>query len=265
MRLEVIRTIDLSYTYPDGTQALRDINFVAERGECIAVLGPNGAGKSTFLQLLNGLLNPTEGKILLKGMEIKDRRRYVGLVFQNPEDQLIELTVGDDVAYGPLNMGLDEETVKRRVKEGLAAVNMEGQEERPIHTLSYGEKKRTAIAGVLAMRPEILALDEPTLGLDPRNASDMLKLLKKLKGDSVTIVVATHDVEAVPLFADRIYVLNAGRTCLAGTPHEVFSKKENIRQCSLRLPRIAHLFEILGKRDLPLTIGEAKRMLEGER
>jgi cobalt/nickel transport system ATP-binding protein len=265
MTVEAIRTSDLSFTYPDGTTALTDVNFAAGNGECVAIVGPNGAGKSTFLQLLNGLLTLTKGEVLINGENVKDRRKHVGLVFQNPEDQLFELTVDDDVAYGPRNMGLGKEEIKKRVKEGLSLVHIEGYEGRLIQNLSYGQKKRVAIAGVLAMRPEILALDEPTLGLDPKTASATVQLLKKLKGDSITTVVVTHDVEAVPLFADVIYILVGGKIQLFGNPEEVFSKKEKIRQSNLRLPRIAHLFEVLKTDKLPLTIGQAKKLLEEEK
>ncbi|MEE8402196.1 MAG: ABC transporter ATP-binding protein, partial [Candidatus Hydrothermarchaeaceae archaeon] len=165
--MEVIKTVDLSYTYPGGISALAGVNFTVNEGECVALLGPNGAGKSTLLQLLNGLLTPTGGEVLIKGERTGKRRRLVGMLFQNPEDQLFESTVGRDVAYGPRNMGLDKEETGRRVKEGLSMVHLEDFEERTITSLSYGEKKRVAIAGVLAMRPKILALDEPTISLDP--------------------------------------------------------------------------------------------------
>lgn len=263
--MKAIRTSGLSFTYPDGSTALTDVNFLAQRGECVAILGPNGAGKSTFLQILNGLLTPTKGEVLINGGNTKDRRKYVGLVFQNPEDQLFELTVGDDVAYGPGNMGLDESEIKKRAREAMSLVDINGYEERLIQNLSYGQKKRVAIAGVLAMRPKILALDEPTLGMDPKTASATVQLLKNLKGDSITTVVATHDVEAVPLFADRIYVLNEGEVQLEGTPNEVFSEKEKIRGSYLRLPRVAHLFEVLKADKMPLTIGQARRLLEEEK
>jgi cobalt/nickel transport system ATP-binding protein len=263
--MDVIRATNLSYTYPDGTEALKDIDFRAEKGECVALLGPNGAGKSTLLQLFNGLLTPSEGEVLVNGQKTHERGRLVGMVFQNPDDQLFELTVGRDVAYGPTNLRLREEAIQERVKEGLSLVHMEGCEDKAINSLSYGEKKRVAIAGVLAMWPEILALDEPTLGLDPVMASDIVRLLLKLKQASITMVVATHDVDAVPLFADRIYVLNKGRVLLEGPPKEVFKEKEKIRASNLRLPRIAHLFEVLRREEMPLTIGQARRLLEDGR
>ncbi len=263
--MEAIKTVDLSYTYPGGARALTGINITVREGECIALLGPNGAGKSTLLQILNGLLAPTEGDVLIKGRRTGKRRGLVGMLFQNPEDQLFELTVGKDVAYGPKNMGLSEGEIKERVREGLSTVRMEGFEDRTINSLSYGEKKRVAVAGVLALRPKILAMDEPTISLDPVGVSEMVRLLVDLKQDSVTMVVATHDVDAVPLFADRICVLNAGKVVLDGSPKEVFAKTERIKDSNLRLPTVARLFEALERKERPLTIGQAKRLMEGGR
>ena len=272
--MRIIEAVDITYTYPDGTEALRGINFHAEKGEMIALLGPNGAGKSTLFLHFNGILRPTSGKVVVDGEEIDYSksglsrvRQKVGIVFQNPDDQLFAPRVAEDVAFGPLNMGLPEDEVERRVRESLERVGMAGYEDRPPHHLSGGEKKRVAIACILAMEPEIMVLDEPTSGLDPRGASQILRLLHELNDAGMTIIISTHDVDMTPLYADRVYVISNGEIISDGTPHSVFSDIETVRGADLRLPRIAHLIEILQKEDdiqfgdYPLTIGEARRKL----
>lgn len=174
----------------------------------------------------------------------------------------------EDVAFGPLNMGLPEDEVEERVRDALQKVGMQGYESKPPHHLSGGEKKRVAIAGILAMKPDIMVLDEPTSGLDPRGASQIIRLLHTLNEEGMTIIISTHDVDLAPLYSDRIYVINDGEIISTGTPAEVFSDIDTIRGANLRLPRIAHLVEILQKEDelpfeepYPLTIGEARRKL----
>jgi cobalt/nickel transport system ATP-binding protein len=270
--LKAIETINLSYTYHDGTKALTNMNFAVEKGENMAILGPNGAGKSTLLHHFNGLLMPTSGKVLVLGKEVATSdldwvRQKVGLVFQDPDDQLFARTVGQDVAFGPVNLGFPADEVKARVKWALEATEITELENKPPQNLSTGQKKRAAIAGVLAMKPEIMVLDEPMANLDPRTASKILKLLLQLNKElGLTLIIATHDVDLVPLFANKICVLNKGQIALQGPPAEVFSKADMIRSMDLRLPRITHLFEILSKRNnllmnkqCPLTIGEARK------
>jgi cobalt/nickel transport system ATP-binding protein len=195
-------------------------------------------------------------------------RQKVGIVFQNPDDQLFAPTVLEDVAFGPFNMGLDQDEVEKRVKEALGRVGMDGYEKRPPHHLSGGQKKRVAIAGILAMRPEIMVLDEPTSGLDPRGASQILRILYQLNQEGMSIVISTHDVDLVPLYASHVYIISEGSIIKEGNPPEVFGDVETIRGANLRLPRIAHLMEILQKEDdlpfekpYPLTIGEARKKI----
>jgi len=266
----ILEARNIYYKYPDGTLALKGVNFKVKRGEMVALLGPNGAGKSTLFLHFNGILKPHKGEILIKGKPIKydsrsllEVRKTVGIVFQNPDDQLFAPTVMEDVAFGPLNLGYSEEEVKKIVKEVLKAVGMEGYEDKPPHYLSGGEKKRVAIAGVLAMKPEIMVLDEPTAGLDPLGASKIMELLYKLNREGMTVIISTHDVDLVPVYADRVYVMNKGEIITEGTPREVFSKVDLIRKANLRLPRVAHLVEILNKEDnIPVemgyTIGEVR-------
>ncbi len=270
--MKSIETNNLCYTYHDGTKALANMNFSVEKGENMAILGPNGAGKSTLLHHFNGLLMPTSGKVLVLEKEVETSnldwvRQKVGLVFQDPDDQLFARTVGQDVAFGPVNLGFPPDEVKARVKWALEATEITELENKPPQNLSTGQKKRAALAGVLAMKPEIIVLDEPMANLDPRTASKVLKLLLQLNKDlGLTLIIATHDVDLVPLFADKICILNRGQIVLQGPPKDVFAETELIRKVDLRLPRIAHLFEILSKRNsllmnkqYPLTIGEARK------
>jgi cobalt/nickel transport system ATP-binding protein len=192
----------------------------------------------------------------------------VGLVFQNPSDQLVCATVGEDVAFGPRNLGLPATEVERRVAEGLAAVAAAPLRDRAIHHLSFGEQKRVAIAGVLAMRPAILILDEPTAGLDPAGEHSMMRLLGDLNREQgITVVLATHLVDTLPLFADRIYLLSQGRVLKEGPADHVFCDHELLERASLRLPYVSHLLDELKRFDgvpihgLPLTLGEARRQL----
>lgn len=273
--MNVLETKDISYKYPDGTPALKDVNFHASKGEIVALLGPNGAGKSTLFLHFNGILRPSSGKIMVEEVPlnydkkaIMNVRQKVGIVFQNPDDQLFAPTVAEDVAFGPLNIGLDQDEVEKRVTESLERVGMAGFERKPPHHLSGGQKKRVAIAGILAMRPGIMVLDEPTSGLDPKGASQILHILHQLNQEGMTIVISTHDVDLVPLYASQVYIISDGHIIKEGTPQDVFGDVETIRKANLRLPRIAHLMEILQKKDelpfdkpYPLTIGEARRKL----
>ncbi len=270
--MSAIETIDLTYTYPDGTKALDNVNFVVEKGENIAILGPNGAGKSTLLHQLNGLIEPSSGSVRVFGKEVGKQnlteiRQRVGLVFQDPDDQLFARTLSQDVAFGPLNLGLPKYEVAERVKWALEVTELKGLENKAPQNLSTGQKKRAAVAGVLAMKPEIMILDEPMANLDPRTATKILRLLLQLNRElGITLIIATHDVDLVPLFATKIIILSKGKIILEGTPETVFSQAETIRSLDLRLPRITHLFEILRKNNqinagdkIPMTIGDARR------
>lgn len=214
----IIEVEELSYTYPDGHQALRGVSLVVQAGETVAFIGPNGAGKSTLLLHLNGLLRSNNGAVRVLGLSVEDRpfqdrhlkwiRSKVGLVFQNPEDQLFCPTVFDDVAFGPLNLGCPEEEVRRWVQRALHQVGMSGSEHRSPHHLSVGEKKRVAIATVLSMGPEVLVLDEPTSNLDPRGRWELIELLRRLP---LTKVIASHDLEMVRALCERTILLDEGR------------------------------------------------------
>jgi cobalt/nickel transport system ATP-binding protein len=265
-------SVDLeSYKYPDGTVALAEMRLEIRRGEFTGILGSNGSGKTTLLKVMDGLIKGYKGEVLLDGENVlklhpRDIYRKVGLVFQNPDDQLFATTVFEDAAFGPRNMGCGEAEVKTRVEAALASVDMAEFAGKGIHNLSYGQKKRVCIAGLLAMGHEILLLDEPTAGLDPMGEYRMMELLTRLNRDQgVTIVMATHSVDLVPIFLHQLHILSRGRLIRGGAPEEVFTAPEELANVKLRLPHIAELIYQLKHEDgfsfsrLPLTIGEARR------
>ena len=269
----IIDASGVCFTYQEGTQALADVDFRVRSGEFVAMLASNGSGKTTLIKVLVGLLKPQAGKIRIHGEDIGaipriDLYQRMGLVFQNPNDQLFAPTVEEDVAFGPRNLGLAESKVSQRVSEALEAVAAVDLRGRAIHHLSFGEQKRVAMAGVLAMKPSVLILDEPTAGLDPAGEDMMMRLLNQLNRQSgITIILATHLVDTLPLFADRIYVLNRGRVLCQGSAEEVFSDHDMLNRASLRLPYISTLLHEMKKYDglpingLPLTVGEARKRL----
>lgn len=273
----MIETDGLVYAYEDGTVALDHISFRAEKGKITGLLGPNGAGKSTLFLNLNGVLEPKAGRVLIGGQEVSyDRksilelRRRVGIVFQDPDDQLFSADVYRDISFGAVNLGLSEEEVRRRVDDAMEKTGVTHLKDKPTHALSYGQKKRVAIAGVLVMKPDVMILDEPTAGLDPMGVSDIMHLLLSLRENlGITILIATHDIDIVPLYCDYTYMLKSGKIILSGTPKELFEHPELLRENSLRLPRIAHLMEILRDRDgldvdlSAATISEARRQIVG--
>lgn len=265
----------VSFTYQEGTRALEDVNFWVDPGEFVAMLASNGSGKTTLIKVIVGLLDPHRGMVKLNGREVrtiprKELYQQVGLVLQNPIDQLFAATVEEDVAYGPRNLGLSESEVQERVDEALHNVAAEELRCRAIHHLSFGEQKRVSMAGVLAMRPSVLVLDEPTAGLDPAGEALMMRLLNRLnRQQGITVILATHSVDLLPLFADRIYVLRRGKVLRQGPADEIFCDHEMIDEACLRLPYIAALLHRMKEHDgvpingLPLTIGEARmRLLE---
>ncbi len=260
-----------SFRYPNGKEALGDIALRIEAGDFLGILGANGSGKTTLLKIMDGLLKNFQGEVLLDGENItklppKEIYRRMGLVFQNPDDQLFATNVFDDVAFGPRNMGFSEEEVAFRVDKALKEVDLRGLAYEPIHHLSFGQKKRACIAGLLAMGQEILLLDEPTGGLDPMGEYRMMELLTELnRSRGVTIIMATHSVDLVPLFLKSLYILSRGRIVRGGPPEEIFTAPAEMAEVKLRLPYIAELIYKLKSDDrlpfekMPLTVGEARR------
>lgn len=227
----------LAYRYPNGHQALHDVNLEIRAGERIALMGPNGAGKSTLLMHLNGILRGP-GDVQVHGVSIDDKtvkriRAQVGVVFQNPDDQLFSPTVYDDVAYGPLYMGYPKEEIERRVAKALAAVDMAGFEERMPHQLSIGQRKRISLATVLSMDPEILVLDEPSAGLDPRARRGLIELLKSLPQ---TLIASTHDMRLVRDLFTRSIIMDAGRIAIDAPTAEIIHDEALLEQYGLELP-----------------------------
>jgi cobalt/nickel transport system ATP-binding protein len=265
---------DVQYRYPDGSVALDGISLRVGREERAVVLGANGAGKSTLLAVMCGVLQPSQGtiRILETKLTRKTTRRLrasIGLVFQEPDNQLFMPTLWEDVAFGPINMGLPAKEVQSRVEEALEVVGLADLRDRPPHHLSVGEKKLAAIATALAMHPKILVLDEPTAHLDPQSRTDLIQFLDRLhaQGD-LTLVIATHDVENVPLFADRAYVLSHGHLIGRGTVAEVFSNPEMLQAAHLAAPTVAQLFHLvpaiasrIADEPTPLTLAGAARVL----
>jgi len=234
---EIVRIDNLSFSYPDGQQALTDINLTIQQGETVALIGPNGAGKSTLLLHLNGILR-SNGVVKVLGRSVDDKnlrwvRSKVGLVFQNPDDQLFSPTVFEDVAFGPINMGYSEVEVRKSVTRALDWVGMTGFEQRSPHHLSIGEKKRVAIATVLSMMPEILAIDEPTSNLDPQSKWSLIDLLKKL---SMTKIVASHDLELVQAVCQRAIILDQGQVIADGATNRILADIPLLRAHGLAPP-----------------------------
>jgi len=266
----------LFYEYPgtpagtgvDGGAALSGVSLSLEKGRCIVILGPNGAGKTTLLKLLAGLLKPSSGRTLIYGKDAyRDAKEVVGktgLLFQDPDDQIFLPTVEEDVAFGPVNLGRPPGEVREVIEEVMESVGISHLTARAPHHLSYGEKKRVALAGLLAMSPGILLLDEPTSNLDPEARAQLLDLLKST---GKSMVVATHDVDAAAVLADRILVLN--RTVLGeGEPHDIFADRELLNKARLRAPVVFSIFSRMKKAGIhpgkvPITEEEAVRTVDG--
>lgn len=272
----------LNYVYMSGgpyeTHALDDVSLTIEDGEFVGLIGHTGSGKSTLVQHLNGLLLPTSGTITVDGLNIADKatdrraiRRKVGLVFQYPENQLFEETVEKDIAFGPKNLGLDDAEIDRRVKGAMrkVALDYDALHERSVFELSGGQMRRVAIAGVLAMEPRTLVLDEPCAGLDPRGREEILGLIRDLHRDTgATIVMVSHSMDDVASLAERVIVMNHGRVAMDGTPREVFSRGAELRAIGLDVPQAVLLADKLRERgfDVPqgvYRVEEIKAVIEG--
>ena len=262
--MNVVKIKDLGFKYHDGTQALDGVDLVVEEGDRIVVLGPNGAGKSTLLKLIAGLLNPTKGSVKVFGLDVTKKkeaekaRGNVGLLFQDPDDQIFMPVVAEDVAFGPVNMGLAEKEVNRRVKKALAQAGLSGYEKRIPHHLSYGERKRVAIAGILAMDPKLLLLDEFTSNLDPKGKDKMIRVVDV---PGKTLIFATHDMNTAVRLADKVLILDR-RVLRFGPVEEVLTDHKLLKRAKLDMPDVTKLFLELRKRGmkikkLPLRIEEA--------
>lgn len=280
----ILEVKNLNYVYSQGTpfehKALDNVNFSVNRGEFIGIIGHTGSGKSTLMQQLNGLLKPTSGTVLLDGQDIwadkkltRQARFRVGLVFQYPEYQLFEETVYKDIAFGPKNMGLNPEEVDRRVREAAGFVGLtEKQLEVSPFDLSGGQKRRVAIAGVIAMEPEVLILDEPTAGLDPVGRGEILGNIESYRqAKNATIMMVSHSMEDVARLTDRLLVMNGSHLAMDGTPAEVFTHAEELVEMGLNIPQVTQIFLHLRKMGVPVenvytidqAVAEIKRIQGG--
>lgn len=275
-----IQVNNITHIYSEGlphqSVALDDVSFCAEDGQFIGIIGHTGSGKSTLVQHLNGLLKPKSGSIIVSGTDItasgvvmRDIRRKIGLVFQYPEYQLFEETVEKDVAFGPANLDLDEREIQARVKEAIQLVGLDYEEirGRSPFDLSGGQKRRVAIAGVIAMKPEVLILDEPTAGLDPKAHSDVLSMIETVHAHENNIIfLVSHNMNDIARLSDKILVMDGGKLALQGTPREVFSQEEVLVSLGLGLPEPARLINMARQKGIPmqgtfLTMEDAEEAL----
>ena len=277
--MAVIKTEHLSHVYSEGTpfvkMAIQDVNLSIEEGEMVGVIGHTGSGKSTLIQHLNGLLKPTSGKIYIDGQDmwedktkLRDIRFKVGLVFQYPEYQLFEETVYKDISFGPRNMGLSEEEIDRRVREAAAFVSItEDLLQKSPFELSGGQKRRVAIAGVLAMQPKVLILDEPTAGLDPKGRDSILGQIQEYQQDQKnTVLIVSHSMEDVAKFAQKVLVMNQARVFMYDDTEKVFAHASEIEQMGLAVPQVTRVFMRLAEMGYPVnphtyTIKAAKEQI----
>ncbi len=260
----IIEVKKASYRYKTEEEeflAVDNVEFQVGRGEFVVVIGHNGSGKSTLAKMLNAILVPCHGKVLVNGMDTKDEnnlweiRRSAGMVFQNPDNQIVATIVEEDVAFGPENLGVEPEEIRQRVDRAMAVVGMSEYKRKPPHLLSGGQKQRIAIAGILAMKPECIILDEPTAMLDPAGRKEVIETITSLnKTEDITIIHITHFMEEA-VHADRVIVMDDGKIILQGTPKEVFSQSETILRCGLALPQVTLLANSLKNEGLTLKEG----------
>lgn len=268
MSEKLIELKNVTFTYDGDDEeekrqsALTDIDLTINKGEFVAVLGHNGSGKSTLAKLCNTVYEPTEGTVTVKGIvsgseENDDKiRRVVGMVFQNPDNQIVATIVEDDVAFGPENLGIEPKEIRKRVDDALKSVNMYELRHREPHKLSGGQKQRVAIAGVLAMQTECIVLDEPTAMLDPMGRAEVMSTIHRLNKElGITVVLVTHFMEEA-VGADRIVVMDSGRIVMDGTPAEVFSQTDKVRECGLDIPQPTELCRLLGLGNAVLSVDE---------
>ncbi|GAB6149496.1 energy-coupling factor ABC transporter ATP-binding protein [Clostridium novyi] len=252
MKEYILETKNLSFKYEDGTNALNNINLKIEKGKKIAFLGVNGAGKSTLFLNFNGILKPSSGEVLYKGEKIKythsylnELRKNIGIVFQDPDNQLFSANVYQEVSFGAMNLDLEETEVRKRVDEGLKSVNMYEYKDKAVHFLSYGQKKRVSIADILVMEPEIIIFDEPTSSLDPKHAKQIVEIFNEINEVGITVILSTHDVEIAYSWADYIIVMKDGKVVKSGEPVGIFKDDDFIKDVYLDKPIVLEVYEKL--------------------
>ncbi|MEM2098556.1 MAG: ABC transporter ATP-binding protein [Candidatus Bathyarchaeia archaeon] len=262
----IIEVKNVKFTYPSGPTALDNVSFTVSRGEKVAILGPNGSGKSTLILLLTGLLTPQQGEIMVfeaktTAHDFKKIRHKIGLVFQDPDDQLFTSSVIEDVEYGPKNLRFPEEQIKQQSNKVLSKIGIENLKDRAPHRLSFGEKKKVALATALVLNPELLILDEPTANLDLKSRRELISMLKELNHEGTTIVVSTHDIEALPELVDRIILISHGSKVGEGETAKILQDIELLTNSGLEPPATVKLFSSLKAAgfvtDIPVTLDDA--------
>jgi cobalt/nickel transport system ATP-binding protein len=270
MTEHIVSVKDVKFSYPAGVSAINDVSLEINQGERVAILGPNGSGKSTLILLIAGLLTPQKGEIKVFGEKTTSNdfqkfRSRIGIVFQDPDDQLFTQSVIEDVEYGPKNLRLPEEDVKQRSREVLDKIGIYHLKDRPPHRLSFGEKKKASLATALVLKPELLVLDEPTANLDPVSRRGLLDMLNDLNKSGTTVLVSTHDVEALPELADRVVVINHGSLLGGGVTSKVLQDFPLLESAGLEPPAIVKLFSELHfmgiVKEIPITIKDGQRQL----
>lgn len=249
--MQAVNFENVSFCYEQGDSAINNISLSIEQGEFVAIVGKNGSGKSTLAKLINCLLLPTSGKVTVFGMDTAnqkltfDVRKKVGMVFQNPDNQMVATIVEDDVAFGPENVGMERKKIGEAIDFALKVTDMEEYRNKPSSNLSGGQKQRIAIAGVLALKPQIIILDESTSMLDPKGREEIMQIVHKLnRENNVTVIAVTHYMDEV-VNADKVYVINDGKVAFHGTPRQVFSMGDQLEKCGLCLPRATYIFNRL--------------------
>jgi cobalt/nickel transport system ATP-binding protein len=266
----VVTVEDVKFSYPAGVSALKGVSFDIKRGERVAILGPNGSGKSTLILLIAGLLTPTKGQIKVFGESTSSKnfpklRQHIGIVFQDPDDQLFTPSVKEDIEYGPKNLGLPPNVISERCDHILEDIGIKHLKDRPPHRLSFGEKKKVSLATALILRPELLILDEPTANLDLVSRRALIDMLNELNAEGTTIIISTHDAEALPELADRVVVVSRGSLLGNDNMHKVLQDTNLLESAGLELPSIPRLFTKLKElgvvKDVPIAFEEALNLL----
>ncbi|MGD6852039.1 MAG: energy-coupling factor ABC transporter ATP-binding protein [Candidatus Bathyarchaeia archaeon] len=270
MTESIVSVEDVKFSYPAGVSALKGVSFDIKPGERVAILGPNGSGKSTLILLIAGLLTPSKGQIKVfdqptTSKDFPKLRSRIGIVFQDPDDQLFTPSVKEDIEYGPKNLGLPQDVITQRRDHILEDIGISHLKDRPPHRLSFGEKKKVSLATALILKPELLILDEPTANLDSVSRRGLIDLLNELSAEGTTIIISTHDVEALPELANRVVVVSHGSLLGGGEMHQVLQDEKLLEAAGLELPSIARLFSKLKAlgviNQVPITYDEALEVL----
>ncbi len=257
MSSSILEAEDIIFSYPDGTKALDGLSISIEEGKKVAILGANGAGKSTLFLHFNGILQPDQGSIKFKGETVKynkralkELRKNVGIVFQDPDMQLFSSSVFQEISFGPLNLGLSEEEVRARVNEAMKVTGITELKDRPTHLLSYGQKKRISIADILAMKPQAIIFDEPTVWLDPRHSNEIIDFFDEINNQGITVILSTHDVNLAYSWADYVYIFAEGKIIGEGIPSDIFQDKELLMNADLTQPWIVEVYNELVQKNI---------------